>query len=107
MEFLKKRKFFFTHKFYSESSSSASESVRPVVTLNIEKKIMNYSHKIRNELSNLNIFSKIQNLQLFQSEMNYSHDIFGVNLQKIATIVTLIFDFLKNGSKMTFLENRF
>ena len=23
------------------------------------------------------------------------------------TIVTLIFDFLKNGSKMTFLENRF
>ena len=72
-----------------------------------EKKIMNYSHKIRNELSNLNIFSKIQNLQLFQSEMNYSHDIFGVNLQKIATIVTLIFDFLKNGSKMTFLENRF
>ena len=68
---------------------------------------MNYSHKIRNELSNLNTFSKIQNLQLFQSEMNYSHDIFGVNLQKIATIVTLIFDFLKNGSKMTFLENRF
>ena len=27
--------------------------------------------------------------------------------KRIATIVTLIFDFLKNGSKMTFLENRF
>ena len=55
-------------------------------------------------MSNLNIFSKIQNLQLFQSEMNYSHDIFWVNIQKIATIVTLIFDFLKNGSKIQNLQ---
>ena len=93
MEFFKKRKFFFTHKKKLQSQ--------------FEKKIMNYSHKIRNELSNLNIFSKIQNLQLFQSEMNYSHDIFGVNPQKIETIVTLIFNFSKNGSKMTFLENCF